>query len=64
VKTSPNVQSDERLGWRVAEFCKLVPVSRGLISKMAREGKLNLLYLGDIPIVTRIEAVRLGLLNA
>jgi hypothetical protein len=63
MKTPPNVQSDDRLGWRIAEFCKLVPVSTGLISKMAKQGKLNLVYFGDVPIVPRTEAVRLGLIS-
>jgi hypothetical protein len=60
--TSPT-QSDDRLGWRVAEFCKLVPVSRTTISKMAKQGELRLVYFGDVPIVPRTEAVRLGLIN-
>jgi hypothetical protein len=62
VKTSP-VQSNDRLGWRIAEFCKLVPVSRSLISKMSKEGKINLVYFGDVPVVPRTEAVRLGLIK-
>jgi hypothetical protein len=63
MKTS-HTQSDDRLGWRIAEFCKLVPVSRSLISKMSKEGKINLVYFGDVPVVPRTEAVRLGLLEA
>jgi hypothetical protein len=59
-----NLHSEDRLGWRVAEFCRLVPVSRNLISKMSKEGKLNLIYFGDVPIVPRTEAVRLGLIAA
>jgi hypothetical protein len=61
---SPNLHSEDRLGWRVAEFCTLVPVSKALISKMAKDGKLNLIYFGDVPIVPRTEAVRLGLIAA
>jgi hypothetical protein len=60
----PPVQTDDRLGWRIAEFCKLVPVSRSLISKMSKEGKINLVYFGDVPVVPRTEAVRLGLISA
>jgi hypothetical protein len=63
MKTFP-AQNDDRLGWRIAEFCKLVPVSRSLISKMSKEGKINLVYFGDVPVVPRTEAVRLGLISA
>jgi hypothetical protein len=57
-------ESDERLGWRVAEFCKLIGMNRSTISKMAKLGQLNLIYFGDCPIVPRAEAIRLGLINA
>jgi hypothetical protein len=30
---------------------------------MSREGKLNLVYFGDIPVIPRTEAVRLGLIS-
>lgn len=56
--------SDDRLGWRIAEFCKLVPVNRATISKMAKAGQITLVYFGDVPIVPRTEAVRLGLISA
>jgi hypothetical protein len=59
-----SAQADARLGWRVAEFCKLVPISRATISKMAKQGKLTLIYFGDVPVVPRAEAVRLGLITA
>jgi hypothetical protein len=62
-KPTASAQLDDRLGWRVAEFCKLVPVNRATISKMAKQGKLTLVYFGDVPIVPRSEAVRLGLIN-
>jgi hypothetical protein len=61
---APTVQNDERLGWRISEFCKLVPVNRSTISKMAKQGKLTLIYFGDVPIVPRTEAIRIGLINA
>jgi hypothetical protein len=61
---SQNLRNEDRLGWRVAEFCRLVPVSKSLISKMSKEGKLNLIYFGDVPIVPRTEAIRLGLIAA
>lgn len=63
IATTP-AQGDDRLGWRVAEFCRLVPVNRATISRMAKQGKLTLIYFGDVPIVPRIEAVRLGLISA
>jgi hypothetical protein len=59
-----SVQSDDRLGWRIAEFCKLVPVNRATISKMAKQGKIHLVYFGDVPVVPRTEAIRLGLITA
>jgi hypothetical protein len=58
------VQNDERLGWRVAEFCKLVHIDRSTISKMAKQGKLTLVYFGDVPVVPRSEAIRLGLISS
>jgi hypothetical protein len=61
--TSP-AQTDDRLGWRVAEFCKLIRVSPATISKMAKAGKISLVYFGDAPVVPRAEAVRLGLISA
>jgi len=61
--TSP-VESDDRLGWRVAEFCKLVGMNRLTITKMAKLGKLQVVYFGDVPIVPRAEAIRLGLISA
>jgi hypothetical protein len=61
--TSPS-ETDDRLAWRVAEFCKLVTVSRATISKMAKAGKITLVYFGDVPVVPRSEAVRLGLISA
>jgi hypothetical protein len=60
---TPN-QNPEVLGWRIAEFCKIVPVSRALLSRMAKDGELRLIYFGDVPIVPRAEAVRLGLISA
>jgi hypothetical protein len=60
----PMVENADRLGWRVSEFCKLVRVDRSTISKMAKQGKLTLIYFGDVPIVPRTEAIRLGLISA
>jgi hypothetical protein len=54
---------EPRLGRRVAEFSKLVSVSRGLIEKLASSGELRLTYLGTTPIVPRTEAIRLGLIS-
>jgi hypothetical protein len=62
--TTSFTENDERLGWRVAEFCKLIGMSRATISKMATLGQLNLIYFGDCPIVPRAEAIRLGLIRA
>jgi hypothetical protein len=62
--TATTSAQDDRLGWRIAEFCKLVPVNRATISKMAKQGELKLVYFGDVPIVPRTEAVRLGLISA
>jgi hypothetical protein len=61
---APTIENDNRLGWRVAEFCLLVGMNRATISKMAKLGKLNLIYFGDVPIVPRAEAIRLGLISA
>jgi hypothetical protein len=61
---TPSTETDDRLGWRIAEFCKLIGMNRATISKMAKLGQLNLIYFGDVPIVPRAEAIRLGLINA
>jgi hypothetical protein len=63
-KPFPPVQADDRLGWRITEFCKLVSVSPATVSKMSKAGKIKLIYLGDLPIVPRSEAIRLGLISA
>jgi hypothetical protein len=60
--TPPNTPPPEVLGWRFAEFCKIVPVSRALLQRMVKDGELRVIYMGDVPIITRIEAKRLGLL--
>jgi hypothetical protein len=60
----PAAQSDERLGWRMAEFCRLIHIDRATISKMAKAGQLNLVYFGKCPVVPRTEAIRLGLISA
>jgi hypothetical protein len=60
----PMVENADRLGWRVSEFCKLVHIDRSTVSKMAKQGKLTLVYFGDVPVVPRSEAIRLGLINA
>jgi hypothetical protein len=59
-----STENDERLGWRVAEFCKLIGMNRATISKMQKAGQLNLIYFGDCPVVPRAEAIRLGLISA
>lgn len=64
MKTKSPLHSEDRLGGRVMEFCKLVPVSRPTVMKMAKDGKLNLVYFGDTPIVPRTEAIHLGLISA
>jgi hypothetical protein len=58
------VQNEERLGWRMAEFCRLIRVDRATVLKMSKAGKLNLVYFGKCPVVPRTEAIRLGLINA
>jgi hypothetical protein len=37
-------------------------VSRALLQRMVKDGELRVIYMGDVPIITRIEAKRLGLL--
>lgn len=55
---------DDRIGWRIDEFCRLVGVSRPTVWRLAKSGRLNMSYLGKIPIIPRSEAVRLGLIAA
>lgn len=61
VIAAPN---DERLGWRLNEFCKLVNLSRATLRRMADRGDLKLIYFGGAPLVPRAEAIRLGLIAA
>jgi hypothetical protein len=63
MKPSITESDGDRLGWRINEFCRLVGISRPTLWRMAKTGKVHLEYLGDIPIITRAEAVRLGLLS-
>jgi predicted DNA-binding transcriptional regulator AlpA len=63
-KPIPPIQADDRLAWRVPEFAKLVSVSAATIYKMSKAGKIRLEYFGDLPVVPRTEAIRLGLLSA
>jgi hypothetical protein len=58
------VPNDERLGWRMAEFCRLIHIDRATVLKMAKAGQLNLVYFGKCPVVPRTEAIRLGLISA
>jgi hypothetical protein len=64
MKKSIPVPNEDRLGWRVAEFAKLVSISPATIYKMGKSGKIRLEYFGDLPVVPRTEAVRLGLISA
>ena len=59
-----DVSDQERLGWRVPEFALLIKMSTATISKMAKAGQIKLVYFGDVPIVPRTEAIRLGLIAA
>jgi hypothetical protein len=54
---------DQRLGWRINEWIELTGTSRPTVWRHAKTGKLRLVYLGDIPIVPRTEAIRLGLIE-
>jgi hypothetical protein len=62
--TTPDVEMDHRLGWRFAEFSKMIGMNRLTLSKMQKAGKLQVVYFGDVPIVPRAEAIRLGLISA
>jgi hypothetical protein len=53
---------DDRLGWRIAEWCRLTGTSRPTAWRHAKTGKLKIVYMGAIPLVPRTEAVRLGFL--
>jgi hypothetical protein len=64
MKATQNKPAPEVLGWRIAEFAKMISVGRATLSRMAKDGELKLIYFGDIPIVPRTEAVRLGLIKA
>jgi len=55
---------DSRLGWRIDEWCQLTGTSRPTVWRQAKAGILKLVYVGNIPIVPRTEAIRLGLIQS
>jgi hypothetical protein len=62
--TLSSIEMENRLGWRFAEFSKMIGMSRLTLSKMQKAGQLQVVYFGDVPIVARAEAIRLGLISA
>jgi hypothetical protein len=55
---------DQALGWRIDEWVALTGTSRPTVWRQNRDGKLKIIYMGGIPLIPRVEAVRLGFINA
>jgi excisionase family DNA binding protein len=59
--TTPDAPLD-RIAWRVGEWAKLTGTSRHTLWRMAKRGDLKLTYVGNTALVSRSEAIRLGIL--
>ena len=55
---------ETRLGWRIAEWVALTGTSRPTVWRQAKAGTLRITYIGNIPIIPRTEAIRLGLIQS
>jgi hypothetical protein len=55
---------DARLGWRIDEWVALTGTSRPTVWRQAKAGTLRITYIGNIPIIPRTEAIRLGLIQS
>jgi hypothetical protein len=55
---------DERLGLRLIEFSQAVGISLPTLWRRVKAGDIKVTYVGQIPIITRHELARLGLINS
>jgi hypothetical protein len=49
--------------WRISEFSQLTGLSRPTIWRQAKAKALHLTYINKTPVITRNEAIRLGLIQ-
>ena len=54
---------EARLGWRIDEWVELTGTSRPTVGRR-KAGTLKITYIGNIPIIPRTEAIRLGLIQS
>jgi predicted DNA-binding transcriptional regulator AlpA len=54
---------NDRLCWRISEWCRLTGTSRPTVWRQIKSGVLKVVYLGKIPTIPRSEGVRLGLIQ-
>jgi predicted DNA-binding transcriptional regulator AlpA len=58
-----SAELNDRLCWRVSEWCRLTGTSRPTVWRQIKAGVLKVVYLGKIPTIPRSEGVRLGLIQ-
>jgi hypothetical protein len=61
---TPSSRIEERLGLRLVEFSRAVGISLPTLWRRVRAGDIRVTYVGQIPIITRHELARLGLINS
>ncbi|MCA1503808.1 hypothetical protein [Bradyrhizobium sp. NBAIM02] len=57
-----HVRLIDRAALRLEEFSALVGLSKVTLWRRVRAGHLNVVYLGTVPLITRVEMQRLGLI--
>jgi hypothetical protein len=58
-----SAELNERLCWRISEWCRLTGTSRPTVWRQIKAGLLKVVYIGRIPTIPRSEGVRLGLIK-
>lgn len=56
------VELNGRIGWRISEWNRLTGTSRATTWRQVKAGQLKVIHIGQIPLIPRSEAVRLGLI--
>ena len=62
-RTSSEELLRDRVCWRISEFSQLTGLSRPTIWRQAKANALHLTYINKTPVITRNEAIRLGLIQ-
>lgn len=54
---------DDRLGWRIGEWCKLTGFSQPTVWRQINRGDLQVVQIGPSKMIPRREAIRIGLID-